>query len=117
MSPVPALRRERGQAQVELVALVPVLVGVAALIVQLLAVGYTQSLADGSAAAGAQALAAGLPAEPAVRGALPRWAADDARVSTAGGRVEVSLPTPSLIGEVGRRLTVSSRAWVRPGEG
>jgi hypothetical protein len=108
---------EAGQAQVEFVALVPVLVGLAALIVQLFAVGYTQSLADGSAEAGAHAVAAGLPAEPAARAALPVWAADEARVTADGGEVEVSLPTPSLIGEVGRRLTVASSAWVRPGKG
>ena len=108
---------EAGQAQVEFVALVPVLVGVAALIVQLLAVGYTQSLADGSAEAGAHAVAAGLPPEPAARAALPAWAADAARVTTDDGEVEVSLATPSLIGEIGRRLTVASSAWVRPGEG
>lgn len=111
------LAREEAQAQVELVALVPVLVAVAAVIVQLLAVGYTQSLVDGAADAGAHALAAGLPAEPAARAALPRWAADEARVSADGGEVEVSLATPSLIGEVGRRLTVASTAWVRRGGG
>jgi Flp pilus assembly protein TadG len=108
---------QHGQAQIEFVAMVPVLIGVAALIVQLLAVGYTQSLADGAAEAGAHAIAAGLPPEPAVRAALPGWAADEARVTGHGGEVEVSLATPSLIGEVGRRLTVDSTAWARPGEG
>jgi hypothetical protein len=111
------MRCERGQAQVEVVAMLPALIAVAALLVQLLAVGYAQSLADGSAQAAAHAVAAGLPPEPAARAALPGWAAEDARVSADGGEIEVSLPAPSLIDAVGRRLTVEAAAWVREGEG
>jgi hypothetical protein len=113
------VRGERGQAQVELIAVVPVVFCVAAVILQLLAVGYSQSLADGSAEAGAYAVAAGRPGEDAALSALPGWAADRARVSAEGGRVVVSIEPPSLLGPVGERLTVDSSAWARPpgGEG
>ena len=59
------LQAEGGQAQVELVAVIPIAVCLAVVILQLLAVGYSQSLADGAAEAGAYALAAGLPADEA----------------------------------------------------
>ncbi len=98
--------------------MIPAVICVAAVILQLLAVGYAQSLADGSAEAGAYAIAAGGEAEAAARGALPDWAAGGARVETEGGRVTVSIEPPSLLAEIGDRLTVDSSAWVRPpGEG
>jgi Flp pilus assembly protein TadG len=52
-------RRGRGQATVETVALVPVLVAIGLGILQLLAVGYASVLAGNAAEAGALALAAG----------------------------------------------------------
>jgi hypothetical protein len=113
----PAARRgggDSGQAQVELIAAIPVVVCVGAVILQLLAVGYAQSLADGSAEAGAYAVAAGESGEDAALGALPRWAAERAQVSARGGRVSVSIEPPSLLGPVGERLAVDSSAWARP---
>ena len=107
----------RGQAQVELLAAIPVAICLGAVILQLLAVGYSQSLADGAAEAGAYAIAAGLPADEAALAALPSWAADRAEVESDDGRVEVSLEPPSLLGAVGQRLTVDSSAWARPAEG
>jgi hypothetical protein len=107
-------RGECGQAQVELIALVPVVLCVGAVILQLLAVGYAQSLADGSAEAGAYAVAAGRPGRDAALGALPDWAADRSQIRTSGGRVTVSIEPPSLLGPVGRRLVVDSSAWARP---
>ena len=108
------LKEEGGQAQVELVAVIPIAVCLAVVILQLLAVGYSQSLADGAAEAGAYALAAGLPADEAALAALPGWAAEHAEVETDGGRIEVSLEPPSLLDAVGRRLVVDSSAWARP---
>ena len=104
---------ERGQASVELIASVPLLVGVALLCLQLLAAGYAVSLADGAVEAGATAVAAGLPAEPAARAALPGWADDRVSVERLGGRVTVRLRPPSPLGAVERALEVSSTAWVR----
>jgi hypothetical protein len=70
-----------------------VLAGLVAL--QLLATGYSLNLADGAAEAGAMALAAGKPAGPAVRDALPGWARGRSRVDVRGGRLTVSLEPPS----------------------
>lgn len=106
---------ERGQAAVELLAGIPALLlaGLAGL--QLLAAGYCVTLADGAAQAGAMAVAAGLPAEPAARAALPEWARERLDVTSAGGRVAVSLRPPSPLTAVAEALEVGSGAWVRPG--
>ena len=104
---------ERGQASVELIASVPLLAGVALLCLPLLAAGYAVSLADGAVEAGATAVAAGLPAEPAARAALPGWADDRVDVERLGGRVTVRLRPPSPLAAIERALEVSSTAWVR----
>jgi hypothetical protein len=105
---------ERGQASVEMVAAMPALLLAGLVAMQLLAAGYALTVADGAAEAGALALAGGESAAPAVRSALPAWARDGARVRVDGGRVTVTVPPPSLIPAVGRRLTISSSATARP---
>ena len=106
-------RSHGGQASVELLAAVPLLflAGLAAL--QLLATGYSLTLADGAAEAGALALAAGLPAEPAVHESLPGWADDRIEIERSGGRITVRLRPPSAIGAVASALEIRSSAWVR----
>jgi hypothetical protein len=84
------------------------------LCLQLLATGYSLSLADGAAEAGAIAMAAGLPAEPAVRAALPGWADGRIELDVDGGQLTVRLRPPSAIPAVARALEVSSSAWARP---
>ena len=106
--------REHGQASVELVAAVPGLLLAGLLCLQLLAAGYSLTLADGAAEAGAIAIASGLPVEPAVRSALPGWARGRIEVEVDGGRLTVRLAPPSAIAAVGRALEVSSTAWARP---
>jgi hypothetical protein len=108
-----SVRSAAGQASVELLASVPVLLLAGLVALQLLAAGYSLTLADGAAEAGALALAAGLPAEPAVRESLPGWADDRVEVERSGGRITVSLWPPAAIAAVGRALEVSSSAWVR----
>lgn len=105
---------EGGQAAVELVAAVPVLLLAALLALQLLATGYALTLADGAAEAGALALASGRPAASAAREALPGWAADDVQVEVSGGRVTVRLPPPSPLPQVAEHLAVASTAVARP---
>lgn len=105
---------ERGQASVELVAGLPALLLAGMLSLQLLAVGYSLTLADGAAEAGAIALASGRAAGPAARRALPGWARDRVAVTSEEGRVSVRLRPPSLFGELANRLAVSSSATVRP---
>lgn len=105
---------ETGQASVEVLAGVPALVLAGLIALQLLAVGYAASLADGAVEAGAVAIAAGKPARPAVESALPGWA--DARVETHvhEGAIEVTLRPPALIPAVASVLEVEDSAWVRP---
>ena len=104
---------ERGQAAIELLAGVPALVVAGAVAFQLLAVGYASSLAGDAAEAGAMAVAAGRPAGPAVRGALPGWARDRVELARGKGAITVRLRPPSPFGPVADRLEVSSSAWVR----
>jgi hypothetical protein len=103
---------QRGQAAVELVALVPLLVAVGLALLQLLAVGYSSVLAGGAAEAGALALAAGADARAGVREALPGWSRARARVAISGGSVEVRLRPPSPLRSLAERLEVTARAAV-----
>jgi hypothetical protein len=105
---------ERGQAAVELVASVPLLLLAGLVALQLLAAGYALTLVDGAAEAGALALATGHSAERAVRGSLPGWAEDHVDVSVRGERVTVRLRPPSLLQAVAERLVVTSSAAARP---
>jgi Flp pilus assembly protein TadG len=106
-------RSQSGQASVELVAGLPLLLLAGLVAMQLLAAGYTLTLADGAAEAGALALAAGQPPGEAVRAALPGWARDRVRVAVEGGRVTVVLRPPSPFATVAERLAVDSAAFVR----
>jgi hypothetical protein len=103
-----------GQASVELLAALPALALAAALALQLLLVGYTLTVADGAAEAGALAGAAGHDARRAAREALPGWARDRARVSAEGGKVHVEVTPPSPLRAISQALAVDSDAWSRP---
>jgi hypothetical protein len=80
---------------------------------QLLATGYSVTLADGAVEAGAIAIAGGRAPQPAVEAALPGWAEDRVDFERSGGRITVRLRPPSPFGPVARALEVSSSAWVR----
>ncbi len=109
---------QRGQAQLELVAGIPLLLLAATIALQLLAVGYSQSLADGAAEAGAIAAADGRDPLEAARGGLPGWAKGRIDVDVDGGSVEVALDPPALLPGLGGHLGVDSEAYARPaGEG
>ena len=105
-------RGQRGQAAVELVALIPALVAVGLAVLQLLAVGYASILAGGAAEAGALALAAGADARAGVKEALPGWSRARARIEVTGGEVEVRLRPPSPLRRLSERLEVAARAAV-----
>lgn len=112
-----AEERDSGQAQLELIAGLPLLVLAAVVALQLLAVGYAQSLADGAAEAGALAAADGRDPAAAARAGLPGWARGRVDVEVEGGRVAVELEPPALLPGLGGRLGVSSDAWARPDGG
>lgn len=112
MRPGSALRADRGQATIEVLALVPVLVAVGLGLLQLLAVGYASVLAGSAAEAGALALAAEADPRAGVREALPGWSRERALISVDGGRVTVRLRPPSPLKALGERLEVTARAAV-----
>lgn len=103
-----------GQATVELLAAIPLLVLAGSIALQLLLAGYALTLADGAAEAGALALAAGRPARPAVEASLPAWAEEGVEIAVRGGEVSVRLRPPALLAAVGERLAVTSRSYARP---
>jgi len=105
---------ERGQATVEMLAAIPLLLIAGAIALQLLLAGYALTLADGAAEAGALALAAGRPAKSAAAGSLPSWATDKAEIAVRGGEVTVRLSPPSLLAAIGDRLAVTSSSFARP---
>ena len=106
------MRAERGQAAVELLGAVPVVVFLGLAVAQLLAAGYAAVLAGNAAEAGALALAGGADAEASVRNALPGWGRAGASVRVDGGRVTVRLRPPALLDAVARELEVESSSSV-----
>lgn len=111
-------RRERGQASVELVALLPLIGLLVLAAVQVAATLNAWSAAHEAARAGARAELVGVPASDAVRRALVGAPPGDARVqvtTTAGGtrRVRVGLPVPRLVLWAGVPAA-HSRAQVAP---
>jgi hypothetical protein len=114
---------EGGQASVELLGVLPLLVVLGLAALQLLAVGYASVLAGNAAEAGALALAGASGAADArasgaadararVREALPGWSRTRAQVSIRGGRVTVRLRPPSLLHALAARLEVTAEAAV-----
>ena len=111
------MARERGQATVELLAAIPLLLIAGAIALQLLLVGYALTLADGAAEAGALALAAGRPAQGArLKSRCLRGRSSRAEVAVRGGEVTVRLAPPSLLTAVADRLAVTSSSYARPAE-
>jgi hypothetical protein len=118
---------ERGQASLELLASLPLLVAVALAGAQLLAVGYSSVLAGNAAEAGALALAGGGDrsavaagggsitagvAEAAARAALPGWSRAHASVAVTGGQVNVTVHPPTLLRALTGELEVGAEAAV-----
>ena len=106
------MRGERGQAAVEFVGALPLVVGLGLALAQLLAVGYAAVLAGNAAEAGGLALAAGTDPAASARNALPGWSRAHARVAVADGTVTVHLRPPSLLSALSGRLEVESTASV-----
>lgn len=111
-APTPRRPGERGQASVELLGLLPLLVAIALAAAQLLAVGYSSVLAGNAAEAGALALAGGRDARAGAREALPGWSRAHASVSVSGGEVTVKLRPPALLRALAERIEVSAVAAV-----
>jgi hypothetical protein len=112
------LRAEAGQASVELVALLPLVVLVAAVLWQAVVAGQAVWLAGTAARAAARAEAVGADAPTAARRVLTPALARTAKVATAeDGAVTVRLRVPSVLGG-GRSLgSISTRARFASQEG
>jgi hypothetical protein len=90
--------RQRGQATIELVAALPVVLLVGALAWQLALAGHTAWLAAHAARAGARADVVGGDPAAAARRSLPRPLERGLRVDrAAGGGVSVSVRVPLLV--------------------
>ncbi|HET8815351.1 MAG TPA: hypothetical protein VFM51_10405 [Solirubrobacterales bacterium] len=105
---------DRGQATLELIAALPALALAGLVALQLFLVGYSITLADGAAEAGALSLSSGGSAEEAAREALPDWGEERISVEVKGGTVSVRLRPPSPIEALADRLSVTSSAAARP---
>ncbi len=99
-----------GQSTVELVGMLPLLVGVALVAAQLLAACVARELADHAAQAGAMALLQGGDPRDAARSALPGWARERMDVEVDGRRVQVVVRPPAPIRAVGDKLSAKATA-------
>jgi pilus assembly protein CpaE len=92
---------EQGQASVELVVLLPLLVGLVLAAWQLVLAGHASSLAGTAARAGARAVAVGADPAVAARAALPRgWARRLELRQSESGALTVRVLVPSVVGGV-----------------
>jgi hypothetical protein len=104
-------RAQRGQAAVELVALLPLLVLVALLGWQLAVAGYSWTVAGGAARAAARADEVGAPARAAALAVMPGRYARSARVDArADGSVRVRVDVPGVVPLLPRLGQVTARA-------
>ena len=105
---------ERGQAAVELVALLPVVVALAALLWQAAIAGQVVWLAGSAARAAARAHALGADTQRAARGVLPGDLEEGMRVRAGpDGAVEVTLAVRSIFGDK-RLANVGAKARFEP---
>jgi Flp pilus assembly protein TadG len=106
------MRAQRGQAAVELVAVLPVVLALLAGLWQLAVWGHASWAVAGAARAAARASAVGLDARAAARSVLPARLERGLRVARSGDGMVVRVRVPSVIGaSVGR---VSARAGFAP---
>ncbi|CAB4919579.1 unannotated protein [freshwater metagenome] len=108
------MRADDGQAGIELLALLPLVLVISLALGQVLAAGVCRELAGHAAGAGAQALLAGRRPVPAARVALPGWAAGRARVEVRGRRVTVVLRAPAVLPGLAGLLSARSVADAGP---
>jgi hypothetical protein len=105
------LEAEAGQASVELVAVLPLLLLAGLVAWQLLVAGHSLWLCAGAARAAARADIVGRSAESAARSALPEALERDLSVERLGGRgVRVSVRVPAVLQSWSTPIRVSARA-------
>ena len=110
------MERERGQASVELLGMLPAVLLVAALVWELALAGQTAWLCANAARAGARAAVVGRDARAAARSALPRSLRRGMSVDSVGeGAVRVRLRVPLILKEWQGPVRVAATA--RLGDG
>ena len=105
-------RDTRGQASVELLGAVPVVLLLGLVLLQMLAVGYSAVLAGSAAESAALAVAGGGEAVAAARAAVPGWSRAHMRVHVQAGRVEVRMRPPAALDALAKQLEVHADAAV-----
>jgi hypothetical protein len=109
-----AVGSQDGQAAVELVAVLPFVALIAAVLWQVAVAGQAAWLAGSAARAAARAQAVGGDATAAARGVLPSRLEHGLRVRAGtNGAVTVSVPVPLIAGS-GRLTTVDAQARFEP---
>jgi hypothetical protein len=103
-----------GQASVELIALLPVVAVLAALVWQAVLAGTAWWLCGSAARAGARARAIGADPAAAVRAVLPEELERGVVVRTDGDGVRVRVRVPVLLGRPGVLGAVQARARMEP---
>ena len=103
-------RRQRGQATVELVALLPLLLAVACAAAQVLLAGAAGEFAGHAAEAGAVALLQGADPEAAARDAVPGWSRGRVEVDVSGDAVRVAVRPAPLVPPLADLLTAHAAA-------
>jgi hypothetical protein len=91
------IARQQGQASIETVVLLPVLVALTFAVWQAALAGWALVSAESAARAAARAALAGSPPRPAALAALPGSMRSRARVEDAGGRVTVRVHIPAVL--------------------
>ena len=105
---------EGGQASVEVVALLPLLIVAALAVTALVAAGQARELAGHAATAGAMAMLQGGDPEDAARAAAPSWPASRLRVRIHGRRVRVTARPTAPLGIPGSLLEATATADAGP---
>jgi pilus assembly protein CpaE len=110
------VRGESGQASVEMVAVLPLVVLVGAIVWQLALAGQAAWLCANAARVAARADAVGQDPEAAARSALPRSLERELRVErTSGGAVRVRLRIPLIVRRWRSPVAVSASAALPQG--
>lgn len=101
---------EEGQASLEVVALVPVLLVVGLAILQLLAAGASAELGRHAAEVGAVAIIQGRDGASAARAALPGWSRRRLEIRVRGARVRVRVRPPAPLATLADLLATTAEA-------
>lgn len=109
-----AVLEESGQATVELLAWLPLVVAIVLAVGCLLAAGAARELAGHAAQAGAVAVLQGDDPARAARDALPGWSRERVEVRVRGRAVRVRVAPPLPIDRLAETLTATATADAGP---